>query len=100
MVEPTDLPEVAEKLRALGVKMAPANPLKPEELGGPFTPRWGATRSLWRRPAISFAKLTRAHWAYCVVVELAKAPSTNSRVRSQTEAKMGSWVAINKVVPL
>ncbi|MCH7606476.1 MAG: hypothetical protein IH962_04910 [Chloroflexi bacterium] len=33
--------EVARKLRALGVKMAPANPFKPEEMGGPYTPPWG-----------------------------------------------------------
>ena len=42
VVEPTDLSEVAAKLQALGVKMAPANPFRPEEKGGPFTPRWGA----------------------------------------------------------
>ncbi len=42
VVAPTDLAEVAAKLQTLGVKMAPANAFKPGELGGPFTPRWGA----------------------------------------------------------
>ena len=42
VVEPTDLNEVAAKLQDLGVALAPANPFKPEEVGGPFTPRYGA----------------------------------------------------------
>ena len=41
VVEPTDLSQVAQQLKELGVEMAPANPFIPSEIGGPFT-RWGA----------------------------------------------------------
>ena len=37
-----DLSQVAAKLQELGVSLAPANPFVPEEVGGPFNPRYGA----------------------------------------------------------
>ena len=41
VVEPTDLAQVALRLQELGVKLAPASPFDPTEIGGPFK-RWGA----------------------------------------------------------